>query len=276
MDRAQVRGLRFTLSVLPKCPFEFLSVGNPSCAPNWVVTLQKATGNILDSLSASITFAIRIRRVRKGPASLDKNNQTPFKFMESLLALSAGIGLSAACGFRVFVPLLVMSLAERSGHLSLLPSFQWMGSDAALIAFSAATVFEIAGYYIPWVDNFLDTIATPAALVAGTIVTASMATDVSPFLRWTLAVVAGGGAAGAVQASTVLVRGLSTASTGGLANPMFATVELGASLMASVMSLFVPFLAIALVLVALIVAAKYTRKRQKAATAVTPTTPAIS
>lgn len=193
--------------------------------------------------------------------------------METLLALCAGIGLSAACGFRVFVPLLVMSIAERSGHLSLLPTFDWMGSDAALIAFSIATVLEIGGYYIPWVDNLLDTIATPAALIAGTIVTASTVTDVSPFLRWTLGVVAGAGAAGAVQASTVLVRGLSTASTGGLVNPMFATVELGASLATSILAVFVPFLAMGLVLVGLIFIVRFARKRRQLAAITPPSAP---
>src|SRR5215475_13958065 len=112
--------------------------------------------------------------------------------METLLSICIGIGLSAACGFRVFVPLLAMSIAALSGHLTLAQGFAWIGSYPTLIAFSVATCLEIAGYYIPWVDHLLDTIATPAAIIAGTIVTASMVTDVSPFLKWTLAVIAGG------------------------------------------------------------------------------------
>ena len=116
--------------------------------------------------------------------------------MELFLSLCVGIGLSAACGFRIFVPLLAMSIAANSGHLKLVPSFEWVGSDTALITFAVATVLEIAAYYIPWLDNLLDTIATPAAVVAGTIVTASMVGGMSPFLKWTLAVIAGGGAGG--------------------------------------------------------------------------------
>src|ERR1051325_1725875 len=160
--------------------------------------------------------------------------------METLLSLCVGIGLSAACVFRVFVPLLIMSLAAHSGHLSLASGFEWIGSTPALIAFSAATALEIAGYYIPWVDHLLDSIATPAAIVAGIIVTASCATDVSPFLRWTLAAIAGGGAATVIQASTVLARGASTLTTGGLANPVFATAELGGSVLTSVQALIAP------------------------------------
>ena len=104
-----------------------------------------------------------------------------------ILSFCIGIGLSAACGFRVFVPLLIMSLAAHSGYLTLAPGFQWIGSPVALAAFSVATILEITGYYIPWLDHLLVALATPAAVVAGTIITASIVTDMSPFLRWTLA-----------------------------------------------------------------------------------------
>lgn len=168
--------------------------------------------------------------------------------METLLAVCAGLGLSAACGFRVFVPLLVMSIAVHGGQLQVAPGFSWIGTTPALIAFSCATALEIGGYYIPWVDHFLDTVATPAAVIAGTIVTASMVTDVSPFLRWTLAAIAGGGAAAAVQGTTVLARAASTAATGGLGNPLIATMELGGALVTSVAWVLAPIVAVALVL----------------------------
>ncbi len=166
--------------------------------------------------------------------------------MDPLLSLFIGIGLSAACGFRVFVPLLVMSVAAHTGHLTLVKNFQWIGSDIALAAFAIATALEVAAYYIPWLDHLLDTIATPAAIIAGTIVTAAMVGNVSPFLKWTLAVIAGGGAAGLVQTTTVLTRAGSTALTGGLGNPVFATIELGGSFLTSVLSLFVPVVVLVL------------------------------
>ena len=167
--------------------------------------------------------------------------------MELLLSICVGLGLSAACGFRIFVPLLVTSIAAHAGHLNLASNFQWIGSTEALTAFSLATALEVGAYYIPWLDNFLDTVATPAAVVAGTIVTASMVTDVSPFLKWSLAVVAGGGVAGAVQATTVLARGLSLTGTGGLANPLIATAELGGSILTAIAAVVAPFLALGLV-----------------------------
>jgi|SRR5438874_6303559 len=169
--------------------------------------------------------------------------------MDTALSICVGIGLSAACGFRVFVPLLVMSIAALSGHLTLASQFQWIGTYPALIAFSVATALEIGGYYIPWLDHLLDTIATPASIVAGVIVMSSMLTSMDPFLKWTLAVIAGGGIAGAVQSGTVLTRAASTSTTGGLANPIVATVELGLSLFMSVLSFILPVLAAALVIV---------------------------
>ena len=162
--------------------------------------------------------------------------------METVLSLLVGIGLSAACGFRIFVPLLVISVAAHTGHLTLAKGFAWMASDAALIAFAVATALEIAAYYVPWLDHFLDTLATPAAVIAGTIVTASLVADISPFLRWTLAVVAGGGVAGLVQGTSVVTRGLSTATTGGLGNPVVATAELGGSVITSLLALVAPVL----------------------------------
>lgn len=168
--------------------------------------------------------------------------------MEELLGLFIGIGLSATCGFRIFVPLLGMSIAHHAGALSFSNGFDWIGSWPATIAFGIAMIIEIAAYYIPWLDNMLDTIATPAAIVAGTIVTASMVGDVTPFLRWSLAIIAGGGVAALVQGSSVLVRGLSTASTGGLANPVVSTGELAASVAGTLISIALPTVAVILVL----------------------------
>jgi hypothetical protein len=169
--------------------------------------------------------------------------------MEQLLGIFIGIGLSATCGFRIFVPLLGMSIAHHAGALSFAQGFDWIGSWPATIAFGIAMVIEIAAYYIPWLDNMLDTIATPAAIVAGTIATASMVGDVGPFLRWSLAIIAGGGVAGLIQGSSVLVRGASTASTGGLANPVVSTGELAASITGTLISIVIPTIAFIVVLI---------------------------
>ena len=164
--------------------------------------------------------------------------------MDTLLSVFVGVGLSAACGFRVFVPLLVMSVASLTGQMTLSPEFEWIGTYPALAAFAIATIFEIAAYYIPWVDNLLDTVAIPAATVAGTIVMASAVSEMSPFLKWALAVIVGGGVAGTIQGFTTITRIASTATTGGLGNPIVSTVEAGGSLLMSVLAIAVPVLAV--------------------------------
>jgi hypothetical protein len=162
---------------------------------------------------------------------------------ETLLSVLVGVGLSAACGFRVFVPSLVMSLASLSGHLTLAPGFEWIGTYPALLAFAVATALEIAGYYIPWVDHMLDLIASPAAVVAGIIAMASTVTGMSPLLRWSLAIIAGGGVAGTVQAITSLTRVASAATTAGLGNPIVATIEAVGSVTLSLLAIAIPVFA---------------------------------
>jgi hypothetical protein len=172
--------------------------------------------------------------------------------MDTLTSILLGIGLSAACGFRVFVPMLFMSVAALSGHLTLGSGFQWIGTYPALLTFAVATVLEVSGYFIPWLDHLLDTMATPAAIVAGTVVTAAMVSNMSPMLKWTLAIIAGGGVAGLVQGSTVLARTASTATTGGLGNPLLATIELGGSVVTALMALIMPWVAVTLIVLCFI------------------------
>lgn len=169
--------------------------------------------------------------------------------METLLSIFVGVGLSAACGFRIFVPLLVMSIASLTGNLTLAPDFEWIGTYPALAAFAIATLFEIAAYYVPWIDNLLDTVAIPAATVAGTIVMASAVSEMSPFLKWALAVIVGGGVAGTIQGFTSITRIASTATTGGVGNPVVSTVEAGGSIAMSILAIAVPVLAALAVLV---------------------------
>lgn len=180
--------------------------------------------------------------------------------MDIVFSFIVGIALSAACGFRVFVPLLVAGIAQRAGHLAVTPDFAWLGSTTALIGLGAATLVEIAGYYVPWVDNALDTIATPAAVVAGIILTGAMVSDVSPFLRWTLAVVAGGGAAGVVQATTVFARAASSTTTGGIGNPVVSTLEMLGSVVAAVLALLAPFIALGALLLFVWLALRFVRR----------------
>nr|MBI0584756.1 DUF4126 domain-containing protein [Methanomassiliicoccus sp.] len=176
----------------------------------------------------------------------------PALALSILLSIALGVGLSAAAGFRVFVPFLVMSAASLTGHLSLTGGWSWIGTYPALVVFAVATVLEVIAYYVPWLDNALDLIATPAAVVAGIVLTASVVSDVSPLLRWTLAIIAGGGTAAVVQTGTVLLRGLSSTTTLGFGNFTVSTAELAGSVLTSVLAVVIPLLALVLVVILLI------------------------
>lgn len=164
------------------------------------------------------------------------------------LSLVLGIGLAAATGFRVFLPMLIVSAGAYTGHLPLTESFSWLGTSSALIMLGVATIVEILAYYIPGLDNLLDALATPAALVAGTIVSAAVMTDVPPMVKWTAAVIAGGGIAGITQGAIAMLRANSTVWTGGLGNFIIATAELAGALVISFLALAAPVAALALVI----------------------------
>jgi len=180
-----------------------------------------------------------------------------------VLSIALGIGLAAAVGFRVFLPMLVMSVAAYSGHLTLGSGFAWLATPPALLMLSVATLLEILAYYIPGVDNLLDTISTPAALIAGTVVSAAVMTDLPPLVRWTTAVIAGGGAAGLTQGFTALLRAKSTLTTAGLGNHLVATGEIGAALLLSLLSLAAPLLAVVLVALLSLLAVRAMRRMRR-------------
>ena len=176
------------------------------------------------------------------------------------LSIVLGIALAAATGFRVFLPMLIVSSAAYAGHLQLDSSFAWLGTPSALTMLSVAALAEVLAYYVPVIDNLLDTLATPAALIAGTIVSAAVMTDVPPMVKWTAAVIAGGGIAGLTQGVTAILRAHSTVLTGGLGNSVIATAELGGAVLISFLALVAPAAAVALVILFLLVAIRLLRR----------------
>lgn len=188
--------------------------------------------------------------------------------METILAITAGIGLAAACGFRVFVPLLATALAVRFGHFTPSSGLEWIGSIPSIIILGIATAVEIAGYYIPWVDHLLDTMASPAAVVAGTVVAATAFGDIHPAIKWAAAVVAGGGIAAGIQGTTVAARAASTVTTGGLANPIISTIEAISAVVMAILAIVLPILAMILAIVMLIMIIRLVRRLRGRASAV--------
>lgn len=184
---------------------------------------------------------------------------------EIALSVALGIALAAAVGFRVFLPLLVVSVAARAGYLHVGEGFVWLASLPAVIMLAVAAVTEVLAYYIPAVDNLLDTITTPSAIVAGVLVSAAMMADLPPLVKWTTAIIAGGGAAGITQTTTALLRAKSTAFTGGTGNAVVATGELGAATLLSLLALLAPVIALAAVLLFCWLVLRYVRKLRRRA-----------
>ncbi len=187
-------------------------------------------------------------------------------WLQVVLSLGVGLGLAAAAGLRVFLPLLVLGSAARLGWLPLTSGFEWLASGVGLGALGVATILEISAYYIPWVDNALDVVAGPMAIAAGVLATAAVMTDLPPAVRWALAIIAGGGTAGTVQALTTLARLKSTAFTGGAGNPFLATFELVGSFITAIVAIVMPLVAIGMVVAMFLLfrrTVRYFRRGQK-------------
>ena len=168
--------------------------------------------------------------------------------MDPLLGIPVGLALSTAAGLRVFIPLLLTSLAARFGYLTLAPGMSWLASDAAL--------------YVPWLDNVADVVAVPAAITAGIIEMAAVTPELPPLVRWTVAIIAGGGIAGFAQLGTSLLRLKSSALTAGVGNPVVATGELMGSLALAVLGLLAPLVAAVIVIILLALLARRVFRRR--------------
>lgn len=184
-----------------------------------------------------------------------------------IMATLMGISLAAASGFRVFLPPFLLSLAARFNVVWFLDidligtQFEFFTSTLSIVVLGIATVAEFAAFYAPWVDSALDTIATPASIVAGVAMTAIVLEGNEPIIQWTIAIVAGGGVAATIQSATVATRGLSSTFTFGLGNSAVATGENVASVALTLIAILIPFLSALFVL--LIVALLLRMKRKK-------------
>ncbi len=184
--------------------------------------------------------------------------------MELLVSICMGIGLAAACGLRVFLPLVALSVGTKLGIVTPGEGWEWIGSTAAVAGLSVAALVEIGGYYVPWVDHALDALATPLAVVAGAfaaLATMGIVSDLPPMVSHGAALLTGGAAAGAVQATSVAARAASTITTGGVLNPIVSTVENAFSAVLSFLALVLPIVAgVALLVIALVLARRWTRR----------------
>ncbi len=170
----------------------------------------------------------------------------------ALLSIALGVGLAAATGFRVFLPLLIAAIAARSGVLPLTDGFAWLASTPALVTLGTAAVLETLAYYVPGVDHALDVLASPAALAAGVIASAAVMADVPPAVMWPVAIIAGGGIAGLTKGSAAVVRAKTGLATGGLGNPVVSTVETVSATGLSLLAIALPLVCLVAVVALLV------------------------
>lgn len=166
--------------------------------------------------------------------------------------IALGIGLAAATGIRVFLPLLIAGLAAHQGYIPLSENFQWLASTPALLMLGTAAVTETLAYYIPGLDHLLDVIASPAALVAGAVASAAVMTDLPPGIMWPLAIIGGSGIAGLTKGTSAVVRAKSGIMTGGLGNPAVSTAETIGATGLSLFAIALPFVALVVIVVLLV------------------------
>lgn len=185
-------------------------------------------------------------------------------YLPYFISAFIGIGLAAATGFRVFLPMFAVSLASYMGWIPMNESFDWLSGLPTLITTGIATIVEILAYYIPFVDHLLDTMSIPLATVAGSVMFASQFAEIGTFPQWALALIAGGGTAAAISSGFAGTRAASTATTGGFGNSVVATTETAGAGLMSILALAAPFiaflLAIALIIVVLVFGRKIWRK----------------
>jgi hypothetical protein len=185
--------------------------------------------------------------------------------LDPVLSIMLGTGLAAATGFRVFLPMLIVSVAAYTGSLPLSEGFAWLATPAAMLMLGVAAVLEVGAYFVPGVDNLLDLLAAPVAVIAGAIVSASTMTDLPPMMKWTAAIIAGGGAAGIMHGLNAAIRAKSTVLTGGFGNSAVAAAELGGALIVSLLALVAPLAAFVIVVLILWLAIHLIRRLRRPA-----------
>ncbi len=164
-------------------------------------------------------------------------------YLSYLLSAFIGIGLAAASGFRVFLPMFAVSLASYFGWIPMNEHFIWLSGLPTLITTGIATLAEILTYYIPYIDHLLDTISVPLATIAGSVLFASQFADLGTFPTWALALIAGGGTAATISSGFAGTRAASTATTGGIGNSLVASTETAGAGIMSMLAIFAPIIA---------------------------------
>lgn len=177
-----------------------------------------------------------------------------------LFQVLMGVGLAACAGLRAFLPLLVVGIAGRLDWIPLTSRFEWLSGWPALIVFGVAVVVEVLADKVPLVDNLLDVLQGFVKPIAGTILMASVVTEMEPAHRVALALILGAGTAGAVQITKAKLRLVSSTTTAGAGNPVLSVGEDAGSLVGSILALAAPLVLIAILVASAVALVLLTRK----------------
>ena len=162
-------------------------------------------------------------------------------------SLFAAFGLSGAAGLNPWLPLFTSALLARLDVVELAAPFDTLSSTLGLVLLGALTAADFVGDKIPLVDHVLHLAGTVVAPVSGAILFAGE-TGLETDLPTLVAVLLGGATAGSIHAGGGAVRPVSTATTGGIANPLLSLGEDLTSLLLVVAAFVLPLVALLLVL----------------------------
>lgn len=170
-----------------------------------------------------------------------------------ILPALLGLGLASATGLRTFLPLLMLALAARFElfGVRLIEQMDWLSAWPAIAALGVAMAAEFLGDKIPAVDHGLNALGYVTRPLAGAVAAGSVFWAVDPALAAVAGLIVGAPAALAFNAAQTGVRVGSTATTGGLGNPIVSLIED----VLAVLTVIIAFLAPILIPLALLVLA---------------------
>ncbi|OGN42666.1 MAG: hypothetical protein A2623_14100 [Caulobacterales bacterium RIFCSPHIGHO2_01_FULL_70_19] len=173
-----------------------------------------------------------------------------------------GLGLASATGLRTFLPLLMLALAAKFElfDVRLIEQMDWLVSWPAIAALATATIAEFAGDKVPAVDHALNAVGYVTRPVAGAVAAGSVFWAVDPTAAAVAGIIVGAPAALAFNAAQTGARVGSTATTGGLANPLVSFVEDALALATVLVAFLAPILVPALLIVLAIVVFRLARR----------------
>lgn len=177
-----------------------------------------------------------------------------------------GLGLAAATGLRVFLPLLLLALAVKFElfGIRLNPEMEWLVADAAVAALGVASLVEVLADKIPVVDNLLQAVGLVIRPIAAVVAAGSVFWAVDPLTAAVAGLIVGAPAALAFAGASGGARATSTATTGGIANPVLSLIEDLAVGVLVISALVAPLLVPLVVLVALwLVVSLFLRARRR-------------